>query len=238
MEKTIKLHPKQAEAFESDKRYTAVICGKQSGKTFLGSVWALKKINDFPEKNGLIASPTYKLLNQSTLDKFFSLFPEFRKFYKQQQGIIELPTGGKVYIRSTDEPLGLEGMTLKWAWLDEAGMMNRLVWVIIRARTAIENGQVLITTNPYTLNWLYDEFYIPWKEGKDKDLAVYSWRSIDNPYFPKEFYEKEKERLSEKEFARQYLGQFTKMEGLVYELQPHQIIQEKKLKTQKQLSEE
>ncbi len=148
------------------------------------------------------------------MDKFFSLFPEFRKFYKQQQGIIELPTGGKVYIRSTDEPLGLEGMTLKWAWLDEAGMMNRLVWVIIRARTAIENGQVLITTNPYTLNWLYDEFYIPWKEGKDKDLAVYSWRSIDNPYFPKEFYEKRKKDYQKKSLQGNILDNLLKWKGL------------------------
>ena len=205
-------------------------CGMKthnSGKTFLGTIWAQKKINEFPDKNGLIAAPSYKLLQQSTLEKFFQLFPEYRKYYKQQQGVIELPTGGKVFIRSADEPLGLEGMTLSWAWLDEAGMMNRLVWVVIRSRVSIAGGQVLITSTPYAINWLYQDFYLPWKEGKDKDLSVFTWRSIDNPYFPKDFYDKERQRLTPQEFSRRYEGEFSRMEGLVYDLPNEQIIEPK-----------
>lgn len=223
-EKIIKLHTKQWEAFAFTKQFGAVISGIQSGKSFLGSVWGQKKINEFPKENGLISAPTYKILQQSTLEKFFQLFPEYRQFYKQQQGVIELPSGGKVFIRSADEPLGLEGMTLHWAWLDEAGMMSRLVWTVIRSRVSITGGQVLITTTPYNMGWLYQEFYLPWKEGKDEDLEVFSWKSTDNPYFSKEYYEKEKKRLSPQEFARRYEGEFTRMEGLVYELPNEQIL--------------
>jgi len=223
-ERTIKLHPKQWEAFSFTKQFGAVICGVQAGKTFLGSVWAQKKINEFPTKNGAIIAPTYKLLQQSTLDRFFQLFPECRKYYKQQQGVIEFPTGAKVFIRSADEPLGLEGMTLHWAWLDEAGQMNRLAWVVIRSRVSITNGQVLITTTPYNMGWLYQEFYMPWKDKKDNDLDVFTWKSIESPYFPKEFYDKEKRRLSPQEFAKRYEGEFRKMEGLVYDLPTNQIV--------------
>lgn len=223
-ERIIKLYQKQWEAFNFTKQFCAVICGVQSGKSFLGAVWAQKKINEFPDKNGAIIAPTVKLLQQSTLEKFFQLFPEYRQFYKQQQGVIELPTGGKIFIRSADEPLGLEGMTLSWAWLDEAGMMNRLVWQIIRSRVSIAGGQVLITTTPYNMGWLYQEFYLLWKEKKDEDLEVFSWKSIDNPYFPKAFYEKEKKRLTAQEFARRYEGEFKKMEGLVYDLPSDQVI--------------
>lgn len=228
-ERQIKLHPKQWEAFDFKKQFSAVICGVQSGKTFLGSVWTQKKINEFPNKNGLIVAPTYKLLQQSTLEKFFQLFPEYRQYYKQQQAIIELPTGGKIFIRSSDKPLGLEGMTLHWAWLDEAGMMNRLVWVIIRSRVSTTGGQVLITTTPYNMGWLYREYYLPYKENRDSDLEVFSWKSIENPYFNKEFYEKEKRRLSPQEFGRRYEGVFQKMEGLVYDLSSDQIIEAKEI---------
>jgi len=225
-EKEIKLHPKQWEALNCDNQFIACISGVQGGKSFLGSVWAQKKINEFPDKSGAIIAPTYKILIQSTLEKFFQIFPEYKKFYKQQQGIIELPTGGKIFIRSADDPLGLEGMTLNWAWLDEAGMMKRLVWQIIRSRVSVAKGQVLITTTPYFENWLYREFFIPWKENRDNKLSVFTWKSIDNPYFPKDFYEEEKARLSPKEFARRYEGEFVKMSGLVYELEEHHIIKE------------
>lgn len=227
--KKIELFSKQFDAFTSEKRYVAIIAGRQSGKSFTGAVWAAKKINEFPQENGAIVAPTYKILHQSTLEKFFQLFPEYRKFFKLQQSIIELPTGGRVFIRSADEPLGLEGMTLSWAWLDEAGAMKRLVWQIIRARTAIKRGQVFITSTPYALNWLYDEFFLKWKNGEDEELQVFTWSSAENPFFDKEFFEKEKQRLSPQEFARNYEGVFTKMSGLVYSLKENQIIQPKEI---------
>mgnify|MGYP001603665965 CR=1 FL=1 len=229
MEREIKLHPKQWEAFDFQKQFGAVICGIQSGKTFLGAVWSQKKINEFPKSNGLITAATYKILQQSTLEKFFQLFPEYRAYYKQQRGVIELPTGGKIFIRSADEPLGLEGMTLNWAWMDEAGMMSRLAWVVIRARVSTTGGQVLITTTPYNMGWLYQEFYVPWKEKEDDDLEIFTWKSIENPYFPKDFYEKEKKRLTSQEFTKRYEGQFQKMEGLVYDLLNDQIIEPKEI---------
>jgi len=223
-EKRVKLFEEQFDAFNFTTQFGAVIAGVQSGKTFLGAHWAGNKITKFPDKNGLICAPTYKILQQSTLEKFFQVWPELRKYYKEQKGVIELPSGGKVFCRSADQPLGIEGMTIYWAWLDEAGMMPRLIWAIVRSRVSLTSGQVLITTTPYNLGWLYQEFYIPWKEKRDKDLSVFTWRSIDNPFFPKEFALKEKGRLRTEEFARRYEGEFRKMEGLVYDLPPEQII--------------
>lgn len=222
--KKVILFEKQFNAFNFQTQFGAAIAGVQSGKTFLGAHWAGNKITKFPDKNGLICAPTYKILQHSTLDKFFQVWPELRKYYKEQKGIIELPTGGKIFCRSADQPLGIEGMTIYWAWLDEAGMMPRLIWTVARSRVSLTNGQILITTTPYNMGWLYQEFYLPWKEKRDTDLSVFTWRSIDNPFFPKEFFEKEKQRLRPEEFARRYEGEFTKMEGLVYDLLPEQII--------------
>lgn len=222
--KRIDFFEQQYNAWDFKTQFGAVISGVQSGKTFLGSHWAGKKIKEFPKGNGLICAPTYKILQQSTLDKFFKEYPVLRRFYKEQKGVIELPTGGKVFIRSADQPLGIEGMTINWAWLDEAGMASRLLWTVIRSRVSFTGGQVLITTTPYNMGWLYQEFYLPWQKGTDKDLSVFTWRSIDNPFFPVEFYNKEKERLRPEEFSRRYMGEFRKMEGLVYDIAGRQII--------------
>ena len=222
--KEVNLFDKQFDAFNFKTQFGAVIAGIQSGKTFLGSYWSRNKIGQFRDKNGLICAPTYKILQQSTLEKFFQIWPDLRKYYKEQKGVIELPNRGKVFTRSADQPLGIEGMTIYWAWLDEAGMMPRLIWTVVRSRVSLTGGQVLITTTPYNMGWLYQEFYIPWKEKRDLDLSVFTWRSIENPFFPKEFFLKEKQRLRPEEFARRYEGEFKKMEGLVYDLPPEQII--------------
>jgi phage terminase large subunit len=178
----------------------------------------------------LIIAPTVKILQQSTLPKFFSAFPSYQKYYKEQKGQIVFPDGRIVWIRSADSPNYLEGMTLDWIWGDEAGQFSLLVWIILRSRTAIKRGKVLFTTTPYNMGWLYQDFFKPWQEGKDPDLTVVTWASIDNPYFPKDFFEKEKTRLRPEEFNRRYRGEFTRMAGLVYPLHNFQIIQPKELR--------
>jgi PBSX family phage terminase large subunit len=221
----VELFDKQYDAFSFSTQFAAAVAGVQSGKTFMGSLWAGKKINEFPAGIGIIGAPTYKLLNQSTLVKFFSNFPQLRKHYKEQKGELVLPTGGTVFTRSFDQPFGVEGITADWIWLDEGGQMPLMAWTVARSRVAITRGQILITTTPYALNWLYSEFYLPWQNKQDLQFSVFTWRSIDNPHFPKEYFEAERRRLSEEEFARRYCGEFTKMEGLVYDLPTDQIIE-------------
>ena len=220
----ITLFNKQGNAYKFETQFGVAVAGVQSGKTFLGSLWAIKKINQFPDKNGIIVAPTYKILQAATLKKFFDTAPEYRKYYKEQKGEIQLPSGGTVFIRSADNPLGIEGITAHWAWLDEGGMCSVLTWTVLRSRVSMTGGQILITTTPYNMGWLYTDFYKPWKEGKDKELSFHTWRSIDNPYFNKEFYEAEKSRLSPQEFARRYMGEFQKMSGLIWDLPQEQII--------------
>ena len=220
----VELFGEQFNAYYFNTQFGAVTSGTQSGKTFLGAHWSGKQITKFPDKDGIIIAPTYKILQHATLKKFWEIFPELRKFYKEQKGEVRLPTGGTIFIRSADNPLGIEGVTAHWWWLDEGGMSPRLVWTVLRGRVSMTGGQGLITTTWHNLGWLYLDFYIPWKEGIDKNLSVFKWRSIDNPYFPRKFYEEEKKRLSPTEFARRYEGEPTKMEGLVWELPEDQII--------------
>lgn len=220
----VELFKQQYEAFNFKTQFGAAIAGLQGGKTFVGSLWAGKKINEFPEGVGIIGAPSYKILNQSTLLKFFTQFPQLKQFHKEQKGEIQLPTGGTILIRSFDQPFGVEGITANWIWLDEAGQMSRNAWTVSRGRVSTTHGQVFMTTTPYDLGWLYQDFYLPWQRGTDPAYSVFNWRSIDNPYFPPDYFEAEKRRLSPEEFSRRYEGLFTKLEGLVYDLPSDQII--------------
>jgi len=212
---SIKLHKYQTRIFESTSRFKALIAGVQSGKTVCGALWLGVRALSMQNKNHLIAAPTYKILSQSTLPKFFELWPTLLKYYKKQDGVIDLPGGGKIFIRSTENPVGLEGMTLKSAWLDEAGQMKSMAWIVLQARLAIEMGEAMLTTTPYSMNWVRNDFVKQFESG-NKSYDVISFSSIDSPYFPKEEYERMKQTLSEEMFDMRYRGIFRKFSGLVY----------------------
>jgi len=222
--KKIRFFKQQMAAFKFKTQFGIVCAGKQSGKTFLGVYWAGSKLHEFPKGVGLILAPTYKILQSSTLRKFFSEFPPYKKYYKEQKQEIVFSPDLTVFCRSADNPLSFEGITANWIWADEIGMFSRLAWITMRGRVAMTGGQVLGTTTAYNLGWLYKDYYIPWRDGLDKSLSFFEWESVANPKFPKIFFEQERMRLSKEEFDRMYRGKFTKMTGLVYDLKPSQII--------------
>lgn len=214
--KTVNLHKFQDEAIFSKERFVALVAGLQSGKTIAGCLWSRVQNEEFPKDDGLICAPTYKILTQSTLPKFFEINPDLKKYYKKGDSEIVIPNRGKIYIRSTENPNVIEGMTLRWIWADEAGQMKLDAWINFQGRLSILKGKLFITTTPYTLNWLYTDFYENWKKGT-KDYKVVQFRSKDNPYFPDEEYDRVKSTMDARTFRRRYDGMFEKMEGLVYE---------------------
>jgi PBSX family phage terminase large subunit len=214
--KEIQLFQQQDLAIFSPQRFKAYVGGLQSGKTISGAIWSRIQFDKYPNDSGLISAPTYKILEQSTLPKFFEINPDLRKYYKKQAGIIEVPNRGIIYIRSTENPNVIEGMTLRWIWADEAGQMKVEAWINFQGRISILKGSLFCTTTPYSLNWLYTDFYKQWKDG-NKDYIVVQCRSCENPYFPKEEYERVKATMDGRVFRRRYDGIFEKMEGLVYE---------------------
>ena len=86
----------------------------------------------------------------------------------------------------------------------------------MQGRVAFKQGKIMLTSTPYSLNWLYFDFY----ENCRKQIPNYKlvqYRSIDSPYFPKEEFERVRTTMDRRTFERRYCGLFTKMEGLVYE---------------------
>ena len=222
-----KPHTHQKLALDSLARFILALAGVQGGKTTLGVIWLLREIYKAYEegKRGdwLIAAPTVKILQQSTLPKFKQFFPPDWGTWKEQKSCFELAWGDNIYVRSTEEPDYLEGMTIRGAWLDEAGKMKHQAWINIQARLAINRGRAIFTTTPYAVNWVNSDLLKNTSkingvdQGKgDPDIEVFAWESIENPAFPKEEYERARRTMSTALFERRYKGKFTALEGLVY----------------------
>lgn len=240
-ELTIHLHAGQKRAYLSESDIVAVIAGAQSGKTTFIPIWLMREmINRGPGEYGIIA-PTFPLMNKKCLPEFLRLFQETlkfgkyiktdKKFYFNDYGLMKLFGSTKnscaVCFLHASDPDSLESATFKAVCLDEAGQKAFSLdsFYAIRRRLAINNGRMLITTTPYDLGWLKTKIHDPWKKGHpDKPgephpyISVINFRSIDNPYFPLEVYERERAQMPPWKFDLFYNGIFTVPTGTIYDV--------------------
>jgi phage terminase large subunit len=215
----IKLHKFQQKAIFSEKRIIAAIGGLQSGKTMAGGMWMRWQTAKFkhPDDTFIVTSPTYKIMHSSTLPRFMKLHSEIGTLNRDRMEF-KLNHGPIVYLRSMDNPWSAEGITnCRAIWGDEAGLNSTQAHINLMGRAAPRQANIFYSTTPYKLNnYLFRDLYEPWKKGELDDVEVVQWRSCDNPFFPKEEYERQKKLLDPRMFAMRYDGIFERMAGLVY----------------------
>lgn len=227
--RAIKLHKFQGRAWNSKTRFTWMIAGTGGGKTWFEPYWARREIQRHPKDAGMLVAPTYKMLIRNVLygtrtaPGFLRVNADLIARKKdgslkvnKQEGMIELITGGVVYLGSADREGSLEGPHVKWAVLDELALMSRLAWIVMQARVGLHEGNVFGGTTPWGLNWVKKEIYDPWAKGEDPDSTIMQFTSIDNPYYPIAEYERAKRSLSPQMFNMRYRGQFERLEGLIW----------------------
>jgi phage terminase large subunit-like protein len=182
----IHLHKYQERAFISAKRIIVLAAGIQSGKTQCGALWAGHKAGGAsPGSNQIICAPTYKVLMQATLPKFLQIYKAFGTYHKVDS-VFKYHNGVTAYIRSLTDPNAMEGITdVESIWLDEGGLISRYAWDNVQGRSAFRQAPVMISTTPYSLNWLF-LIWDEWRRGLRDDVEFVQFTSKDNPYFPDE----------------------------------------------------
>lgn len=214
---------KQERAIFSEHNITLCGAGIQWGKSRVGAVRMKMAIHTHtaPDDTFIVCAPTYKIMNQSTLPAFKSLFLDYwDDHYNDSKGEFHMPGGGTVYFRTGKDPDSIVGVTnVRHIWGDEAGKFSLAFWGNIQDRAAFKNCPITLTTSPYALNWLYKEIIKPKKRDPNArpDVLYIKARSDENPHFPAAVYAKRKETMDPRRFNMVYGGEFGQMEGLVYD---------------------
>lgn len=217
------LHKYQQKLLQSKARFTFAFAGVGSGKSCCTPLWLLKQVKKNPQGRFLIISPTFAFFEQSgLLEHFLTLFEPYGTYVAWKHRF-DLNSGGTIFFRSADNPTSIEGGQYAALVLDEVGKISRKSWVNAKGRIALHNAPCLGVSTPDANTWIYDEIYSRWKAG-DPDYNVIQWSSIDNPAFSKEAFEQAKLTMSPELFARRHLGQFSRLEGLVYDTFADQVI--------------
>lgn len=221
-------HEDQIDILQANKRFCCACAGTGGGKTVVGAYWAVfqiqKAIQKFGKCTGMIIAPTYKVLSRATMPTFIDAckYTEFEGNYKKGTGYFEskskfvLPNNwGNIWCQGADNPGGLEGGQFDFVWFDEGGQGKKATFEAITGRTGAKQGPILVTTTPYGLGSLYNDWYAQYIAG-NSDYYFRIWDSIKNPAYPQEEFERAKARLSPEKFEERYRGKFMRLEGLVY----------------------
>ena len=217
-QKEIKLQDYQYQAFTSTAKYTFLMGGYQSGKTFTAALWLLDRIRLHPDCDHMITAPTTKRLNQSTKDRFEEVLPKGWLRWQEKKSQYDILFGhGKVYVRTVaDDPRACDGATVI-SWMgDECGEYKKLTWEIGKARLGKEVGRAFLVSNQNVPpNWIYYDCFTEFKKG-NPDYVFYTCDTQDNKYFDKKMLEEEKRLLAPDEYERKYGHKFLSMQGKVY----------------------
>ena len=229
-------HPGQKRALESRKRFILACAGWQSGKSVIGPPWLYREIRLRGPGDYLVAAPSFTLMPKKILPEFTRLFERQLRLgsYSRGDGLFTFSEQGclsmfgfvpddpvHVFFGHAQDPDSLESATYKAAWIDEGGQKAfRLAsWEAILGRLSLVEGRVLITTRPYDWGWLKQTLYDPWENARRNHplIDVITFRSIDNPAFPKAEYERARLSMPDWRFRMKYMGEFTRTAGMIFD---------------------
>jgi hypothetical protein len=219
---SITLHPGQTKAWDSARRFVFVIAGTQSGKTSFVPVWLDREIQRGGRGDYLGVTATYDLFKLKFLPELQHYFKDlFGWGYSASERVLWRQDKPRLFtriiLRSADAEGGLESATAKAAVLDECGQDKFRVtaWEAVQRRLSLSQGRVLAATTPYNLGWLKTMIFDVWQKG-DPDIHVIQFKSIMNPAFPREEYDRMKRKLPDWKFQMFYNGEFSRPAGLIY----------------------
>jgi PBSX family phage terminase large subunit len=215
---------KQEELIFSDHELTIGATGTQWGKSQAGSLWMKRKIHLHPQENTnfILGAPTYKIMNQSMVPYFLHVMKDLGN-YNKSEGVFELRERRRIYFRTETDPDSIVGIpNVKAGWLDEAGKLRLYFWQNYLARVASKGADTLLTTSPYSLNWLYRSYIKPYLAGemRELDMLLIQAASWENPFhslFDPENRKKLRAQMDTRRFDMLFGGEWSKYAGLVYD---------------------
>lgn len=172
-----------------------------------------------PDDNFIITSPTFPIIEQSTLPPFLRLMDDCGH-HDKKNNCFYMTGGGTCWFRTGKDPDSIVGIPKVRAILgDEAGKYSLYFWENIQGRSDSLAAPIMLVTSPYTLNWLYKEIILPKKKDPRArpDVKLVQAASVENPYFNRERYYARQLTMDPRRFKMMYGGAWDRPAGLVYD---------------------
>lgn len=187
----INLLPHQKAALLSKKKKTLMLCGIGSGKSYLGAIWTLKKLQDSPKSMGLITANTYGQLQKATLETCFKLYDSLNIpfVYNKQLSLLTLVNEKRFLCLSAENYDTHRGIEVGEIWMDECAYYSLDAYKVFSGRLRDRHGarDILLTTTPKGMNWIYDYFHPLGEKYNSASVELITAKTRDNKYLPEDY---------------------------------------------------
>lgn len=216
----IKLSPWQNSVFFDEHRFKVINVGRRSGKTILSVVKLIEVATASPNRSVWYISPTYrqsKLIAWEILKEYAPTLG--RPIWNETELKCRFNNGSEICLKGADNPDSLRGTKIDFAVFDEVAFFTNwtTVWSALRPILVDSRASCWFVSTPNGFNHFY-QLYI--KEHDDQDYKSFKFTSYDNPYIDRTEIDKAKKELDETTFNQEFMADFTRARGVVYERWP------------------
>ena len=216
----MQLLPKQEDfVFDLESEQVAYVGGYGSGKTTGGCVKAIYLAGYNAGCAGMLVSPTFQMLRDTTRRTFFEILETENigfTFRATENKILLTETNSEIWFRSADDPTKLKGSNLAWIGMDEPALMDIEAYHISLSRLRDPRAsklQLFITGTHEGYTWLYDEFESD-QTGKKRLIRS---ATDENTFLPKMYVDSLYENYDEQMIKQYVKGEATLINrGQVY----------------------
>lgn len=242
VEEKIKYLPwegKQADWHLADATIKAAITGARAGKTISASADVADRLIRQPGyfqddiDQGIpytvaVGAPDYPMIRKVVMPMLLRMIPKglhASRFHHTNHTLLTRGQKGLslLYFLSAKNPESWQGQELYGVWLDEVALMKEVMFDEAQTRLSSRNGWMILTGTPRGPNWVKHRIfdYSLTEDGR-REIYFTTWRTIDNPHYPREKLEQFRRTMPPKYFKRMFEASWDVFEGQVYdELNEH-----------------
>lgn len=209
MNLNFELLPWQKQVYSDDTRFKVIVAGRRCGKSRLSAVSLLVEGLRCPQGSAVMyVAPTQGQARQIIWDLLMELGREVISSSHVNNMDITLINGAKIYVRGSDRPDTLRGVSLTYLVLDEVADIKQETWEkVLRAALSDKKGKALFIGTPKGRNWFYDIYNLGLDE-EDEEWKSWHFTTKDNPLIDPKEIEGAKKTLSSFAFKQEYEASF------------------------------
>lgn len=219
--------PMQEAFFSSPAPIRLLTAGNGSGKTLsiiMELIWTHLKIHPYRDcsnvQHSWVITPGFEKVEDycQELKRWCppSQLPEFDRMGTSSIRRLRWKNGDMTTFHSIDSDFArFEGTNFHKLFIDEPCPRGIYVAAMRGLRNS-EDWSVVWAMTPISEPWIYEDLYLPAISGRNKDIAVFTGTSYDNPHLSRSFLKSFEEQLSEEERRMRILGEFSVLQGRVF----------------------
>jgi len=212
----LRLHVTQSRPWHSRRRFKVVVAGRRWGKSWYGRA----RLASQAGKRGRFwyVAPTYRMARDIFWNDLKSVIHPTWWAKPPNETLMEIDTiwGCQLALKGADDPDMLRGRGIAGVVLDEYADMRAETWTeVLRPSLVDSGGWAEFIGTPKSFNHFYDLFLMG-TSGQHDDWRAWQFRTIDNPYIPREEIEAAKTIMDPRTYRQEFEASFEALSGRVY----------------------